>query len=75
MRTSFHHQPEAQHPRAVSAGFESGGSLSSLGERVYRIDSPVGATRMPKSLSGDLRERVIEAVEEGASRREAAERF
>ena len=30
---------------------------------------------MPKSLSGDLRERVIEAVEEGASRREAAERF
>jgi transposase len=35
----------------------------------------VGATRMPKSLSGDLRERVIEAVEAGASRREAAERF
>jgi transposase len=30
---------------------------------------------MPKSLSGDLRERVIEAVEAGASRREAAERF
>ena len=30
---------------------------------------------MPKSLSGDLRERVIEAVEVGASRREAAERF
>src|SRR6478735_9453916 len=31
---------------------------------------------MPKSYSGDLRERVIEAVEiEGASRREAAERF
>ena len=30
---------------------------------------------MPKSYSGDLRERVIEAVEiEGASRREAAER-
>jgi transposase len=31
---------------------------------------------MPKSYSGDLRERVIEAVEiEGASRHEAAERF
>jgi len=30
---------------------------------------------MPKSYSGDLRERVIEAVESGASRREAAERF
>jgi transposase len=30
---------------------------------------------MPKSLSGDLRERVIEAVQVGASRREATERF
>ncbi len=30
---------------------------------------------MPKAYSGDLRERVIEAVEGGASRREAAERF
>jgi transposase len=30
---------------------------------------------MPKSYSGDLRERVIEAVETGASRREAAECF
>ena len=30
---------------------------------------------MPKACSSDLRERVIEAVEEGASRREAAERF
>ena len=31
---------------------------------------------MPKSYSGDLRERVIEAVTmEGVSRREAAERF
>ena len=39
------------------------------------IDSPVGVTTMPKSLSGDLRERVIEAVQAGASRREAAERF
>ena len=30
---------------------------------------------MPKACSLDLRERVIEAVEGGASRREAAERF
>lgn len=30
---------------------------------------------MPKACSSDLRERVIDAVEEGASRREAAERF
>jgi transposase len=30
---------------------------------------------MPQSYSGDLRERVIEAVEAGASRREAAECF
>jgi transposase len=30
---------------------------------------------MPKSFSCDLRERVIEAVEAEASRREAAERF
>ena len=30
---------------------------------------------MPKSYSSDLRERVIEAVEMGASRRETAERF
>jgi transposase len=30
---------------------------------------------MPKSYSGDLRVRVIEAVEAGASRHEAAERF
>ena len=30
---------------------------------------------MPKAYSGDLRERVIEEVESGASRHEAAERF
>jgi transposase len=30
---------------------------------------------MPKAYSGDLRERVIDAVEAGASRREAADRF
>jgi transposase len=39
------------------------------------IDSPLRGWAMPKSYSGDLRERVIEAVEAGASRREAGERF
>ncbi len=38
------------------------------------IDSPIGGA-MPKSYSQDLRERVIEAVEMGASRHEAAKRF
>jgi transposase len=39
------------------------------------IDSPFRGWGMPKAYSCDLRERVIEAVETGASRREAAERF
>jgi transposase len=40
-----------------------------------RIDSPSRGWAMPKSYSADLRERVIEAVETGASRHEAAEHF
>ena len=39
------------------------------------IDSSLWGWAMPKSYSSDLRKRVIEAVETGASRREAAERF
>src|SRR5256714_5815943 len=39
------------------------------------IDSPLRGLTMPKAYSCDLRERVITAVETGASRREAAERF
>src|SRR5215470_18054514 len=40
------------------------------------IDSPFRGRAMPRSYSADLRERVIDAVErDGASRREAAERF
>src|SRR5438477_12153238 len=39
------------------------------------IDSPSRGLAMPKAYSGDLRERVVEAVATGASRREAAERF
>jgi transposase len=38
-------------------------------------DSSLGVQAMPKPYSDDLRERVIEAVEAGASRREAAENF
>jgi transposase len=42
----------------------------------FGTDSPLRGWTMPKAYSGDLRERVIGAVEqEGASRREAAERF
>jgi|SRR5262252_317671 len=40
-----------------------------------RTDSFFGGRAMPKAYSGDLRERVIEAVESGASRHEAGERF
>jgi len=39
------------------------------------IDSPFREWAMPKSYSGDLRQRVIEAVEMGASRHEAADRY
>src|SRR2546428_10786369 len=39
------------------------------------IDSIFGRRSMPKPYSSDLRARVVEAVEAGASRREAAERF
>jgi transposase len=39
------------------------------------IDSPFRGCAMPKSYSADLRKRVIEAVEMGASRHEAADRF
>ena len=39
------------------------------------IDSLSRGLAMPKAYSGDLRERVIEDVQTGASRNEAAERF
>src|SRR5262249_13716181 len=42
----------------------------------FCTDSPFRGGRVAKAYSGDLRERVGEAVEhEGSSRREAAERF
>ena len=39
------------------------------------IDSPPREWAMPRSYSSDLRKRVVETVETGASRHEAAERF
>ena len=39
------------------------------------IDSPLRGAEMPKAYSGDLRVGVIEMVQAGASRREAAEVF
>src|SRR5262249_34515226 len=39
------------------------------------IDSRLRGLAMPKSYSADLRRRVIEAVEMGASRHEAADRY
>jgi transposase len=39
------------------------------------IDSPFRGLAMPKSYSSDLRKRVIDAIEMGASRHEAADRF
>ena len=62
--------------KAVPGLFEYGGIPSRLGMREsLRIDSPFMGAGMPKAYSRDLRERVITAVETGASRREAAERF
>ena len=54
----------------------NGGIPKGLGmSESWSIDSPLRGWAMPRSYSGDLRERVIEAVESGASRRETAERF
>ena len=50
-------------------------SQQARNEGVFGIDSPFMGALMPKAYSRDLRERVITAVETGASRREAAERF
>lgn len=54
----------------LNRGFPWAANRQSLG--LIRF---VGELGMPKACSQDLRERVIEAVEGGATRREAAERF
>ena len=47
----------------------------SIGERVFSQAFHAGGRSMSGAYSNDLRVRVIDAVEAGASRREAAERF
>src|ERR1700690_3278507 len=60
--------------KAVPGRFESAGIPKELRmSESACIDSLVRGLAMPKSYSGDMRERVIESVEMGASRREAAE--
>jgi transposase len=61
--------------RAFSAQLESGRIPKELSmSESDGIDSISGGT-MPKPYSRDLRERVIESIEAGASRREAAELY
>jgi transposase-like protein len=68
--------------RPLSVGFGGSGpehhrgSMKSIRQDLSDFDQTPGLPQihaMPKSYSGDLRERVIESVETGASRREAAE--
>jgi transposase len=60
--------------KAVPGRFESAGIPKELRmSESACIDSLVRGLAMPKSYSGDMRERVIESVEMGAWRREAAE--
>jgi hypothetical protein len=59
----------------VSAGLNRGVPWDVWMMESGGIDSIFGGGSMPKPCSLDLRERVLETVESGASRREAAERF
>ena len=60
--------------KAVPAGIESGIPLIFGRVGSWGVIRSTGSA-MPKACSADLRERVLAAVEEGATRREAAERF
>jgi transposase len=59
----------------ISAGLNRGIPWDVWMSESSGIDSIFGGGSMPKPCSLDLRERVLETVESGASRREAAERF
>ena len=61
-------------PAQVSAGLNRY-FPGCLDEGIGSIDSIFGDGSMPKPCSLELRERVVGAVESGASRREAAEWF
>src|SRR6202158_4793554 len=64
------------HARAFAGRFESGGFTKRCGwASLSALILPFGGGAMPKSYSGDLRERLIETVVSGASRRAAAEVF
>lgn len=62
-------------PRAFSGGIESGGFPTAFAQANLEKLIRLGARSMPKPYSTDLRERAVEAVESGASRREVAEVF
>src|ERR1700693_1301847 len=64
-------------PRVALKRFPADLNRDSRGSRIGRVLGWFGMRRkaMPKACSSDLRDRVIDAVEEGTSRREAAERF
>jgi hypothetical protein len=65
---------KATSARAYPAGVESGDSQGFVDERVSRHRfSFFREAGMPRPYSNDLRERAIEAVEAGASRREVAD--
>lgn len=59
----------------MSLGLNRGGFPKRCQWGAVGIDSPSGSEGMPKPYSIDLRGRVVEEVESGASRREAAERY
>jgi hypothetical protein len=61
--------------RAYFGRAESGDSQGFVDERVWRHWFGSGGPSMPRPYSNDLRARVIEAIEAGASRREAADRY
>src|ERR1700751_2295450 len=58
-------------PIGVNRGIPKGLSMSESGG----IDSILKGQSMPRPYSNDLRARVIEAIEAGASRREAADQY
>lgn len=59
----------------VSLGLNRWDSQGFVNERVWRHDSILRGQSMPRPYSNDLRARVIEAIEAGASRREVADRY
>ena len=61
--------------RAFPGGIESGGFPTAFARANLEKLIRLGARSMPKPYSTDLRERAVEAVESGASRREVAEVF